>query len=176
MRRALDQLYRLCGVLAAFAMLLIAALILVQVALRFVGGQIKSADDIAGWALVATIILGLAPAYRHNSHIRVTLLIDRFSLGTITRTFLERAVTALSVVLVGWAAYVSIHFVWESYTYNELNQGLLAVPMWIPQSFMAFGFIVFFIALLDDLIVDLTGGTQSHLAAASNGDEMPVER
>lgn len=176
MRRALDQLYRLCGFLAAFALLLIAALILAQVALRFFSSQIKSADDIAGWALVSTIILGLAPAYRHNSHIRVTLLIDRFRIGTSTRTFLERAVTALSVVLVGWAAYVSIQFVWESYIYNELNQGLLAVPMWIPQSFMAFGFIVFLIALLDDLIVDLRGGIQSHLAAAADGDEMPVER
>jgi hypothetical protein len=48
--------------------------------------------------------------------------------------------------------------------------------MWIPQIFMAFGFIVFLIALVDDLIVDLQGGTQSHLAAAADGDEMPVER
>ena len=176
MRRALDQLYRLCGALAAAAMLLIAALILVQVFLRFFGGQIKSADDISGWALVATIVLGLAPTYRHNSHIRVTLLLDRFQLGTPFRAFLERAVTALSVVLVGWAAYVSVHFVWESYIYNELNQGLLAVPMWIPQFFMAFGFLVFLIALVDDLVVDLMGGRQSHLAAAADGDEMPVER
>jgi DHA1 family tetracycline resistance protein-like MFS transporter len=61
MRRALDTVYKLCGALAAAAMLLIAALILVQVFLRLFGGQIKSADDISGWALVATIILGLAP-------------------------------------------------------------------------------------------------------------------
>jgi len=152
MRRALDSLYKLCGVLAAAAMLMIAALILAQVFLRFFGSQIRSADDISGWALVATIILGLAPTYRHNAHIR------------------------LSIVLVGWAAYVSVHFVWESYIYNELNQGLLAVPMWIPQFFMAFGFLVFLIALVDDLVVDLMGGRQSHLAAAADGDEMPVER
>ena len=37
-------------------------------------------------------------------------------------------------------------------------------------------FIVFFIALIDDLVVDFLGGTQSHLAAAANGDEMPVEK
>lgn len=176
MRRALDSLYKLCGVLAAAAMLLIAALILAQVFLRFFGSQIRSADDISGWALVATIILGLAPTYRHNAHIRVTLLIDRFPLGTPTRALLEKAVTALSIVLVGWATYVSIHFVWESYIYNELNQGLLAAPMWIPQFFMAFGFFVFFVALVDDLVVDFMGGTQSHLAAAADGDEMPVER
>jgi TRAP-type C4-dicarboxylate transport system permease small subunit len=176
MRRALDRLYWLAGFLAAVAMLTIAALILIQVTLRFFGSQIKSADDIAGWALVATIILGLAPAYRHNSHIRVTLLIDRFALGTSVRRQIERAVTALSVLLAGWATYVAALFVWESYIYNELNQGLLAAPMWIPQFFMAFGFLVFFVALLDDLIVDLRGGTQSHLEAAATGDEMPVER
>ncbi len=41
---------------------------------------------------------------------------------------------------------------------------------------MAFGFVMFFIALVDDLVTDLMGGTQSHLAHAATGDEMPVEK
>ena len=121
------------------------------------GTQLKSADDIAGYALVATTLLGLAPTYRHNAHIRVGLLVERFVLGGITRRWLERAVSLLASILVGWAAYYSIHFVWESFIYNEMSQGLLAIPLWIPQSVMAFGFFVFFIALVDDLIVDLSG-------------------
>ena len=60
----------------------IAGLILAQVALRTVGSQLQSADDFAGYALVATTIVGLAPTYRHNSHIRVGLLIDRFAVGS----------------------------------------------------------------------------------------------
>lgn len=176
MRRALDSLYMMVAFLAAACMVGIAALILAQVSLRFFGSQLQSADDFAGYALVATTILGLAPTYRHNSHIRVGLVIDRFPLGTGMRTLLERFVTALSAVLVGWAALYSTKFVHESFIYNEVSQGLVAVPLWLPQSLMAFGFIVFFIALLDDLIVDVTGGMQSHLAAAADGDEMPVEK
>jgi TRAP-type C4-dicarboxylate transport system permease small subunit len=176
MRRTLDHLYTLTAALAAATMIGIAGLILAQVVLRTFGSQLQSADDFAGYALVATTILGLAPTYRHNSHIRVGLIIDRFALGTSTRTLLERLVTSLSAVLVGWAALYSTKFVHESFIYNEVSQGLVAVPLWLPQSLMAFGFIVFFIALVDDLIVDFTGGTQSHLAAAANGDEMPVEK
>lgn len=176
MRRILNALYTLTGILAAAALITIAGLILAQVTLRFFDSQVKSADDFAGFALVATTILGLAPTYRHNAHIRVSLLIDRFRLGTQSRKWMERIVTAASALLVGWAAWVSVRFVHESFIYNEVSQGLLAIPLWMPQSFMALGFVVFFIALLDDLIVDFAGGTQSHLAVADTGDEMPVEK
>jgi TRAP-type C4-dicarboxylate transport system permease small subunit len=176
MRRALDFLYRLTAFSAAASLITIGGLILAQVTLRLFSTQLQSADDIAGYALVATTVLGFTPAYRHNAHIRVSLLIDRFALDTGVRKWLERAISLLAAVLVGWAAWVSTQFAHGSYAYHELSQGLLAIPLWIPQSLMAFGFIVFFIALADDLITDLAGGTQSHLAAAADGDEMPVER
>lgn len=176
MRRALDALYLVTAWIAALSLVTIAGLILAQVGLRMFGSQLQSADDIAGFALVATTIVGLAPTYRHNAHIRVSLLIERFALGTGIRRLLERLVTAVSVVLVGWAAWASIRFVHESYLYNEVSQGLVAFKLWYPQSLMAFGFIVFFIALVDDLVTDLSGGMQSHLAHAAAGDEMPVEK
>ncbi|HUN12654.1 MAG TPA: TRAP transporter small permease subunit, partial [Rhabdaerophilum sp.] len=100
---------------------------------------------------------------------------DRFPLGSAPRKLLERLICALALVLVGWASWISTQFVYDSYIYNEVSQGLLAIPLWIPQSLMALGFIVFFIALADDLVTDLAGGTQSHLAVADTGDEMPVE-
>jgi len=176
MRRALDWLYAATAVIAAAAMVGIALLILAQVALRIFGSQLPSADDFAGYALVAATIVGLAPTYRHNSHIRVGLIIERFPLGTGTRVLLERAVCAISIVLVAWAAWFSAKFVHESYIYNEISQGLLPIKLWLPQSFMAFGFIVLLVALIDDLVTDLAGGTQSHLAVAVSGDEMPVEK
>lgn len=176
MRRALDTLYLLTGWIAALSLVTIAGLILAQVGLRFMGSQLQSADDVAGFALVATTIVGLAPTYRHNAHIRVSLLIERFALGSPLRKQLERIVTAVSAVLAGWAAWASITFVHESYIYNELSQGLVPFKLWIPQSLMAFGFLMFFIALVDDLVTDLMGGTQSHLAHAATGDEMPVEK
>lgn len=176
MRRVLDSLYSLAGFIAATSLITIAVLVLLQVALRAFGTQIPSADDFAGFALIATTIVGLAPTYRHNSHIRVGLVIDRFPVGSSTRKLLERLVVSASALLVGWAAWYSFKFVHESYIYNEINQGLLSIKLWYPQSLMAFGFIVFFIALLDDLVTDLMGGTQSHLAVVDTGDEMPVEK
>lgn len=176
MRRALDTLYLLTATIAALSLVTIAGLILAQVGLRAFGTQLQSADDVAGFALVATTIVGLAPTYRHNAHIRVSLLIERFPLGTGPRQLLERVVTAVSAVLAGWAAWASVRFVHESYIYNEVSQGLVPFKLWYPQSLMAFGFIVFFIALVDDLVTDLRGGTQSHLAHAAAGDEMPVEK
>lgn len=176
MRRALDLLYSFTAFVAATSLITIALLVLAQVALRSFGAQVPSADDFAGFALVATTIVGLAPTYRHNSHIRVGLVIDRFPVGTPVRTLLERLVAAFAAILMAWAAWISVKFVHESYIYNEINQGLLAIKLWYPQSLMAFGFIVFFIALVDDLVTDLMGGTQSHLAVAATGDEMPVEK
>lgn len=176
MRRALDVLYLITAMVAALSLVTIAGLILAQVGLRAFGSQLQSADDVAGFALVATTIVGLAPTYRHNAHIRVSLLIERFPMGTAPRKLLERIVTAVSAVLAGWAAWASVTFVHESYIYNEVSQGLVAFKLWYPQSLMAFGFVVFFIALVDDLVTDLMGGTQSHLAHAAAGDEMPVEK
>jgi TRAP-type C4-dicarboxylate transport system permease small subunit len=176
MRRALNSLYAVTAALAAASLILIAVLILLQVALRLFGTQIKSADDIAGYALVATTLLGLAHTYRHNAHIRVGLLVERFPLGSAVRGLIEKGVTLFAVILMGWASWVSTRFVYQSYIYHDVSQGLLAIPLWIPQSLMAFGFIVFFIALVDDLVVDMMGGVQSHLAAAGTGDEMPVEK
>ncbi|WP_150286829.1 TRAP transporter small permease [Rhabdaerophilum calidifontis] len=175
MRRALDALYACAAFVAAASLVTIALLVLAQVGLRALGSQLPSADDFAGFALVATTIVGLAPAYRRNAHIRVGLLIERFPLGYPVRRALERGVTAVSALLVGWAAWHTIRFVHESYVYNEINQGLVAVKLWYPQSLMAFGLLVFFVALLDDLVTDLAGGTQSHLAAHA-GDAMPVEK
>lgn len=175
MRRALDLIYGLMAFLAAASLATIGLLILAQVALRLLGTQLQSADDIAGYALVGATVLGFTPAYRHNAHIRVSLLVDRFPLGSAPRKLLERLICALALVLVGWASWISTQFVYDSYIYNEVSQGLLAIPLWIPQSLMALGFIVFFIALADDLVTDLAGGTQSHLAVADTGDEMPVE-
>lgn len=175
MRRALDALYAFTAFVAAASLVGIALLVLAQVTLRTFGGQVPSADDFAGFALVATTVVGFAPAYRHNAHIRVGLLIERFAPGTPVRRQLERLVTLASALLMGWASWQCLRFVHESYLYNEVNQGLVAVKLWYPQSLMAFGFLVFFIALIDDLVTDLTGGTQSHLAAVS-GDEMPVEK
>lgn len=171
-RSPLEWLYALTGLLACIAMVSIALIILGDVGLRQFGRQIPGADDFAVYALCATGMLGLAPTYRRGEHIRVGLVLDRIT--GVARHRLEIAVLILSVVAVGWGTWWAIAFVFDSWRYNELAQGLVPVKLWIPQSAMAFGLFVFLIALVEDLIRALAGGTPSYLAAAAAETELPT--
>ena len=55
--------------------------------------------------------------------------------------------------------------VWTSYEINDVSQGLVSVPLWVPQGGMALGLAIMSIALLDDLVAVLARGTPSYLVA-----------
>jgi TRAP-type C4-dicarboxylate transport system permease small subunit len=164
MRSPLDPLYKLTAFLAVAALVGIAGIILTDVILRQFGGQVKSSDDFAGFALVATGMLGLAPTYRRGDHIRVGLLIDRLSGGS--RRVVEILCLSFGVLAVGWASWWTGLFAYDSWRFNELSQGLVAVQLWIPQFFMFFGLFVLFIAMLEDLVRVLMNGAPSYMANA----------
>jgi TRAP-type C4-dicarboxylate transport system permease small subunit len=171
-RSPFEWLYRLTGLLACLSMVAIALIILADVALRQFGGQLRGADDFAVYALCATGLLGLAPTYRRGEHIRVGLLIDRIT-GR-TRHLVEIVVLVLAVLAVGWGTWWAGHFVYDSWRFNELGQGLVPVKLWIPQLSMVIGLGVFLLALVEDLVRAVTGGTPSYITAASGETELPM--
>ncbi len=163
MRKSLDWLYTGSGVLAGVFLTLIALLSLAQIGGRTLGFAAYSFDDFAGFCMAASSFLGLAHTYRRNEHIRVALLIDRFSGGT--RRVLEIVCLTASAFMIGFFAWYATDMAWTSHVINDVSQGLVPVPLWLPQSGMALGLIIMAIALLDDLIAVLAGGTASYLAA-----------
>ncbi len=163
MRKTLDWLYTGSGMLAGAFLVLIAALSLAQICGRLLGFAAYSFDDFAGFCMAASSFLGLAHTYRRNEHIRVALLVDRFSGGK--RRLVEALCLAASSFLIGFFAWYAIDMAWTSYAINDVSQGLVPVPLWVPQSGMALGLSIMSIALLDDLIVALAGGTPSYLVA-----------
>jgi len=163
MRRSLDWLYTGSGVLAGAFLVLIAALSLAQICGRLLGFAAYSFDDFAGFCMAASSFLGLAHTYRRNEHIRVALLIDRVSGGK--RRALETLCLAASAFLIGFFAWYAIDMAWTSYVINDVSQGLVAVPLWVPQGGMALGLAIMAIALTDDLITVLARGTPSYLVA-----------
>lgn len=160
LRRALDALYVASGVAGAAALLAIGGLILVQVVLRQTGGVLPGGDDLTAFAMAACAMLPLAYAFRRGAHIRVDLVIGRFS-GR-ARTAMEAVALTLSAAMALLFAWASVDLVSDSIAFHEVAQGMLAVPMWMPQSFMAAGAVVFAIALVDDLVVLLSGGLPSY--------------
>ena len=166
MRKFLDRLYLGSGVLAGIFLILIAALSLAQISGRLLGFDAYSFDDFAGFCMAASSFLGLAHTYRRNEHIRVGILVDRLS-GR-KRLALEILCLIASTYLVAYFAWYAVDMALTSHQINDVSQGLVAVPLWIPQSGMALGLSIMTIALLDDLVTLLAGGTPSYLVAEQN--------
>jgi TRAP-type C4-dicarboxylate transport system permease small subunit len=166
MRRTLNWLYTSSGVLAGVFLVLIAALSLAQICGRLLGLAAYSFDDFAGFCMAASSFLGLAHTYRRNEHIRVALLVERLSGGA--RRLLETLCLAASAFLIGFFAWYAIDMAWTSYVINDVSQGLVSVPLWLPQGGMALGLAIMTIALLDDLLTVFAGGMPSYIVAEQN--------
>ena len=163
MRKFLNGLYLGSGVLAGVFLILIAALSLTQILGRLLGFDAYSFDDFAGFCMAASSFLGLAHTYRRNEHIRVAILVDH--LEGRKRIALEVLCLMASTFLVGYFAWYAIDMASTSYRIHDVSQGLVAVPLWIPQSGMALGLVIMTIALFDDLVTLFAGGTPSYLIA-----------
>lgn len=153
MRKFLDWLYTGSGVLAALFMVLIAGVILAKIAGRFFGFLVPSASEIAGFSVAASAFLALAPTLQHGAHIRVTLVLDQLPkrVHRWVEAWCLAAAFALSVYYARWI----INLVVNSIRFGDVSPGLLAIPLWIPQTAMAIGVVILAIALLDNLIVVL---------------------
>jgi len=160
MRAALERLYRISGQLAGFFLVAIAALSLAQIGGRLLGFAAHSFDEFAGYCMAASSFLGLAFTLRANEHIRMALLLHR-ARGRARRA-LELACLAAGVLLVGFFAWHTADMVRFSFVTHDVSQGLVPVPLWIPQLGMALGLAILLVALLDDLVAALTGGVPSY--------------
>ena len=163
MRQALNALYKTAGVLACLFLIAIAVLTLLTIASRMFGLNLYSTDEFAGWCMAASTFLGLAATLRKNEHIRVSLLIER--LAPRARHTLEVVVLILATLFMGIFAWYAVLGMHESRIFGEMTQGMVPVPLWIPQTGMAVGAVIMFIALADDLITALMGKAPSYQQA-----------
>lgn len=163
MRRFLDRLYAASGALAALSLASIAVVMLAQAGMREFGYLLRGADDIVSWLCAATAFLALGHTFRRGELVRVGLLIEHLPAGP-RRKF---ALGALGVTLAfaGYMVYAVVHFVYESWKFNEVAQGLIQIPIWIPQMSFAAGSLILFIAVLDEFVVLVRGGTPAYETA-----------
>jgi len=162
-RRTLDALYRVSGVVAACCLALIAGLVLVQIVGRMAGVLVAGADDLASYALVATSFLALAYTLKSGGHIRVALLLRR--LPPRPRRLAELGALALGSAITLYFTWFAIELARLSWRFGDMSQGVLPIPLWLPQSVMAVGLIIFAIALLDELVIALRGGLPGYQEA-----------
>ena len=135
--------------------------ILAQIVGRWVGIIVPSTEDFSGFFLAASSFLALAYTLRAGGHIRVTLLLHRWSPDT--RRIIEIVTLAIALALTLYAAWSCVLLVIESYQFEEVSSGYIPVPIWIPQTPMALGLVIFAIALLDELVCLLRGEDPAYL-------------
>ncbi len=163
MRRFLDRLYAASGALAAVCLASIALVMLAQAAMREMGMLLRGADDIVGWLCEASAFLALGYTFRHGELVRVGILIDR--LPPAVRRRAEFGALGLAVLVVGYIVWAAATFVYESWAFDEVAQGLIRIPIWIPQMSFVLGAVIFFIAVLDEFVVLAAGGTPAYRRA-----------
>ena len=153
MRRFLDRLYRASGALAALCLASICVLMLAQAVGREFGLLIRAADDITAWLCAASAFFALGHTFRHGELVRVGLFIDLLQPGA--RRIAEIVALSITGLFVGYMAVAVTRFVYASWQYKEVAQGLIRIPIWIPQLSFVFGVLIFLVAVLDELLAVL---------------------
>ncbi len=155
MRKWLDALYSASAWLAGLFMIGILLMVLLTIVSRLFGFPAPGSDAYAGYAMAGAGFMALASTFKKGEHIRVTLLLGALK-GRVHKCA-ELLALSIATLLAGFLAWYSVHMAWQSWEIGDISVGIDATPMWIPQIFMALGTIVFFIAFVDELVLELRG-------------------
>ncbi len=155
-RKTLDFLYLLSGIMAALCLIAILMLIVVQMIARWTGEVFPGAPDYAGYAMAAASFLAFANALNRGAHIRVSILLN--AVAPLPKRLLEIWCFTLAAAIAWYFTYYAYWFVFWSWKFNEISQGQDATLMWIPQSVMVLGGGLLALALTDNLIHVLLKG------------------
>lgn len=169
MRKSLDFLYKASGALAAAFLAAICIIVMLQVGANMIdslfrlltgeplGLLIPSYSEFTGFFLVSASFLALAYSLRAGSHIRVSLIIRGFS-GR-GRKVIDLWCTASGAIFSAYFSWHTILMVIDSYKFNDISYGMIPVAIWIPQAGMPIGLVILTIALIDEMVTVLKGGT-----------------
>lgn len=164
MRRALNFLYDAAGYLAAFFVFAIFVVMIGGTILRELGMRTGGSDDIVAWFCAAAAFLAMAHTFKRGDFVRVLLLLERF--GPAARRRMELLCLLIMAASIGFLVFAVLRFVHESFAFNDMANGMIAIPLWIPQTSFAVGAVLLLIAVIDELVVVLRGGTPGYIRAA----------
>ena len=156
LRRWLDRTYVWAGAVGAASIALICVLMVVQTLGRQLGFPTGAINDVVSWLCAAAAFLTMAHAFKHGDFVRVTLVLEQVSPSK--RRVMELVSLGIAVAATSYLAWWACLFTYESWQFNELAQGLWAIPIWIPQMSFALGSLLFLVAVVDEFVIVVRGG------------------
>ena len=174
MRRLLDRLYLYAGYAAGLLLVVIFGIMMFMSVGRQFGLNIPAGDDFASWAMCAMAFLGLAHTFKKGEIIRVGILLEQLT---------GKKRWALEVISLTIATGFTLYFAWQATSmsyepdlFHDTAQGVVAVPLWIPQLGYCGGLIILSIALIDEMVHVLKGNKPTYGKEPPSTPDEFVER
>jgi TRAP-type C4-dicarboxylate transport system permease small subunit len=153
--RGMNLLTRAAEFISAVLLWLIFAVLLTELALRNLFTQsLAGSWEVAAFIMSAMFYLGLAPALRADSHVRVLMLSS--ALKGLPAKLLEAIVLVLALAVSGYASVALVNLSLTSLARSSKSWEL-SLPLALPQAFVALGMAIFACAFAARLVLLLAG-------------------
>ena len=149
----LNKLYKFSGYLAAFFLILVAVFILIGISSRIFGFYIRGLAEYSGYSMAAASFYALAFTFVEGGHIRITLFLEKAS--SSYKRFLEIWCLIVAIIFSGYLSFYLCKMLFISYDFQERSEGADEILIWIPQTSVAIGSLIFFIAVLHKFILTI---------------------
>ena len=147
----LNKLYQLSGYIAAIFLILIAVFILIGISSRMFGFYIRGLAEYSGYCMAAASFFALAYTFVEGGHIRITLFLEKLS--GLKKKLIEIWCLSIGSFFSGYLAFYFIKMLIISYKFQERSEGADEILIWIPQTSVAIGSIIFSISVFHHLIL-----------------------
>ena len=149
----LKNIYRFSGYIAAFFLILVATFILIGIASRIFGFYIRGLAEYSGYCMAASSFFALAYTFVEGGHIRITLFLEKVS--GLKKKLLEIWCLIIASFYSGYVAFYFIKMLKISYEFQERSEGADEILIWIPQTSVAIGSLIFFVCVFHQFILAL---------------------
>jgi|TARA_X000001036_G_C20144901_1_gene588889 TRAP-type C4-dicarboxylate transport system permease small subunit len=149
----LKSIYKTSGYIAAVFLILVAVFILTGITSRIFGFYIRGLSEYSGYSMAASSFFALAFTFYEKAHIRITLFLEK--LKSSNKKFTELWCLSVASFFAGFMAFYFIKMTVISIKFEERSEGADEILIWIPQTAVAIGSLIFFICVFHHLIFSI---------------------
>ena len=149
----LKKIYRISGYIAAIFLIFVALFILTGIISRIFSFYIRGLSEYSGYSMAASSFFALAYTFYDKGHIRITLFLEK--LDKVKKRFIEIWCLTIASFFSGFLAFYFIKMTIISIKFKERSEGADEILIWIPQTSVAIGSLVFFICVLHHLVFSI---------------------
>jgi TRAP-type C4-dicarboxylate transport system permease small subunit len=153
--KILKYIYNYSGYRAAAFLVLVAIFILSGIISRIFGFYIRGLAEYSGYCMAASSFFALAYTFYDKAHIRITLFLEK--LENKKRKITELWCLSIASFFSGFMAFYFIKMTIISIKFEERSEGADEIFIWIPQTTVAIGSLIFFICVFHHLIFSIIG-------------------